>query len=131
VTLSTADRLDILELLARADNAATRRDTAAYVSLFAEDGVLEGEKGEHRGRRALAEAVGPIWASEGAASVHVTSNAVIDAFSDRPDQATATSNLIILDPGPPVVIRSVSVIVQQVVRTGPTWSIARRRVSTA
>jgi SnoaL-like domain len=84
VTLTTDDRLDILELLARADNAATRRDTAAYVALFAEDGFLDGEKGEHRGRQALADTVGPIWASEGDASVHLTLNAVIDPVAAVP-----------------------------------------------
>lgn len=129
MTLSADDRLDILELLARADNAATRRDIATYVALFAEDGVLDGEKGEHRGRHTLAEAVGPIWASEGHTSVHLTLNPVIDRVRGRPGQATATSTLLIIDPGPPPSVRSVSTIVQQVVKTGPTWRIARRTVS--
>jgi hypothetical protein len=131
VTLTAGDRLDILELLARADNAATRRDTAAYVALFAEDGILDGEKGEHRGRQALADAVGPVWAGEGDASVHLTLNAVIDPVPDRPEQATATSALVIVDPGPPPALRSVSIIVQQVVKTGPTWIIARRTVTSS
>jgi hypothetical protein len=73
VTLSTGDRLDILELLARADNTAARRDTAAYVAFFTDDAVLDIEKGDHWGRQALADAVGPIWASEGHTSVHLTS----------------------------------------------------------
>jgi hypothetical protein len=129
VTLSSDDRLDILELLARADNAATRRDTAAYVALFAEDGILDGEKGEHRGRQALTDAVDPVWASEGPTSVHLTLNAVIDPVPGRPGQAIATSTLIIIDPGPPPAVRNVSTIVQQVVKTGPTWLVARRTVS--
>ena len=129
MTLSADDRLEILELLARADNAATHRDTPAYVALFAEDGVLDGEKGEHRGRQALADAVGPIWVSEGDSSVHLTLNALIDPIPRRPGQATATSTLIILNPGPPPVLRSVSTIVQEVVKTGPTWRIARRTVA--
>jgi hypothetical protein len=129
VTLSADDRLDILELLARADSAATRRDVAAYVACFTEDGVLDGEKGEHRGRGALADAVGLVWASEGVASVHLTLNAVIEPVLGRPDQATATSALIIVDPGPPFVMQNVSTIVQHVVKTGPTWRIARRTVS--
>jgi hypothetical protein len=99
VTLSTGDRLDILELLARADNAATRRDVRTYVALFAEDGVLDGEKGEHGGRRALADAVGPVWASEGDSSVHLTLNAIIDALPGQPHGATATPTLMIVDPG--------------------------------
>jgi hypothetical protein len=129
VTLSAKDRLDILELLARADNAATRRDTAAYLALFTDDAVLDGEKGDHRGRQALAEAVGPIWASEGLASIHLTLNAVIDPVPRRPGHATAASILLIVAPGPPPAMRSVSTIVQQVIKTGPTWRIARRTVT--
>ena len=36
MTLSVEDRLDILELLARADDAASARDADAYVTLFSE-----------------------------------------------------------------------------------------------
>jgi ketosteroid isomerase-like protein len=131
VTLSTDDRLDILELLARADNAATRRDAITYVALFAEDGILHGEKGEHRGRRALFDAVGAVWASEGTSSVHLTLNAVIDAIPGDIESAAASSTLMIADPGPPVVVRSVSAIVQEVQKIDGRWYIARRTVSSA
>jgi ketosteroid isomerase-like protein len=135
VTLSDTDRLDIIELLARADNAASRRDAPTYISYFTEDAVLGGAKGEYRGREALAEAVGPIWASEGPASAHLTLNAVIDPVDGQPDRATATSTLVILDtessvgPASTIAILSTSTIVQQVVKTGQMWRIARRSVS--
>jgi ketosteroid isomerase-like protein len=129
VTLSADDRLAILELLARADNAATSRDAETYVALFTDDAVLDGDKGEHRGRQALTDAVGPVWASEGDTSVHLTLNAVIDQQPGDPDRATATSVLVIVNPGPPVVVRNVSTIVQHVVRSGSTWRIARRSVA--
>ena len=61
MTLSTEDRLDILDLLMRADLAATRRDVEGYVSLFTEDAVLSGAMDEHRGRDRLPEVTGPIW----------------------------------------------------------------------
>jgi hypothetical protein len=102
---------------------------AGYVALFTEDGVLDGEKGEHRGRHALAAAVGPVWASEGAASVHLTCNAVIDPEPGPTERAIATSTLVVVDPGPPAMIRSVSVIIQQVVKIGPDWRIVRRTVT--
>ena len=66
MTLSTEDRMDILDLLMRADLAPTRRDVEGYVSLFTEDAVLSGAMGEHRGRERLREVTGPIWGSEGA-----------------------------------------------------------------
>jgi hypothetical protein len=83
MTLSVADRLDILDVLARADWAATRRDSEACVALFTDDAVLDGEKGEHRGKELLRRSVGPIWASEGAATVHLTLNAVLDLVEGR------------------------------------------------
>jgi ketosteroid isomerase-like protein len=65
MTLSTADRLEILDVIVRADWAVTRRDADAYVELFTEDAVLDGSHGHHAGREALRASVGPIWAAEG------------------------------------------------------------------
>ena len=78
MTLSTADRLEILDVIARADWAATRRDADAYVQLFTEDAVLDGGQGRHAGREALRASVGPIWAAEGKATLHLTLNPVVD-----------------------------------------------------
>ena len=56
---------------------------------------------------------------------------------DRRRRATATSTLVILDtastagPASAIAIRSTSTIVQQLVKTGETWRIARRSVSDA
>jgi acetamidase/formamidase/ketosteroid isomerase-like protein len=129
MTLPTEDRLDIPELLARADNAASRRDVTAYTDLFTDDAVLDGEKGDHRGRDALGPAVAAVWASEGSASVHLTLNAVIGPVDGRPDRATATSRLLVVDPGTPPRLRSLSVIVQHLEKGATRWRIARRSVS--
>ena len=53
MTLSVADRLAILEVITRADDAASRRDADGYVALFTEDAVLDGTQGRHAGRQAL------------------------------------------------------------------------------
>jgi ketosteroid isomerase-like protein len=42
MTLSAADRLAILEVITRADEAASQRDADAYVALFTPDAVLDG-----------------------------------------------------------------------------------------
>jgi SnoaL-like domain len=128
MSLSTADRLDIQQVLARADSAATRRDAGGYVALFTDDAVLDGEMGEHRGRELLRQSVGPIWDSEGPASVHLTLNAVVDPVDGRADRAIATSILLILSGESPTVIHSVSTIVQRLVRVGADWRIERRSV---
>jgi ketosteroid isomerase-like protein len=127
VTHSPADRLDILELLALADDAATRRDTAAYVACFTEDAVLSGGMGEHRGRVALEEAVGPIWQAEGGTSVHLTTNSVVEPDSSADDRAVAHSVLVILAHDP-VIVHSVSSITHHLVKGPNGWLVARRTV---
>jgi ketosteroid isomerase-like protein len=129
MTYSAADRLDILDLLASADDAATRRDVAAYVACFTDDVVLDGGKGEHRGRAALEKAVGPIWQAEGDASVHLTTNAVIEADAGADDHAVAHSMLVILA-NDPVTVRSVSSITHHLVKESTGWRVGRRTVQT-
>lgn len=129
MTLSTEDRLDTLDLLARADDAASARDPRAYVALFSDDAVLDGAEGEHRGKEALLQAVGPIWAAEGAATLHLTLNAVIKPVAGRPEEATATSTLVIVTTASPPAIRTVTRIVQHLVKVEGQWRISRRSVA--
>jgi hypothetical protein len=129
MTLSVEDRLDILELLARADDAASARNAEAYVALFSEAGVLDGAKGAHRGRAELQAAVPPIWASEGPATVHLTLNAVLESDGDTPNEATATSTLLIVTTDAPPAIRTAVRIIQHVVKVDGRWLIARRSVA--
>jgi ketosteroid isomerase-like protein len=128
MTLSVADRLDILDLLIRADSAATRRDVDAYVACFTDDAVLDGSKGEYRGKNRLRQPVGPIWESEGTTSVHLTLNPLVESADDAPDVAIAQSMLLILKDESPTSVHSVSSIVQHVVKRGTVWLIARRSV---
>jgi ketosteroid isomerase-like protein len=124
---SPVDRLDILELLALADDAATRRDVAAYVACFTDDAVLDGGMGEHRGKAAMEGAVGPIWQAEGDRSVHLTTNAVIESDLSSEDRAVAHSVMIILAPDP-VIVHSVSNITHHLVKNPNGWLVARRTV---
>jgi ketosteroid isomerase-like protein len=128
MSLSADDRLDILQVVAQADSAATRRDTEGYLALFSDDAVLDGAEGEHRGKERLRQSVGPIWASEGPVSVHLTLNAIVDPVDGRPDRAVATSVLVILTGEAPTSVHSVSAIVQHLVKVGQGWQIERRSV---
>jgi ketosteroid isomerase-like protein len=127
MTRSAADRLDILELLALADNAATRRDLSAYMACFTDDAVLDGGMGEHRGKAAMERAVGPIWQAEGSTSVHLTTNAVVEPGSSADDRAVAHSVLVILADDP-VTVHSVSNITHHLVKEPTGWRVARRTV---
>jgi ketosteroid isomerase-like protein len=128
MTLPAADRLDILDIVSRADAAATRRDADAYASLFTEDAVLDGSQGRHTGTAGLRSSVGPIWAGEGPATLHLTLNPVVDA-GDSQDEATVSSILLIVDPAPPITIRTTAAITQTLRRTADGWRISRRTVS--
>jgi hypothetical protein len=75
---TAADRLTIVDVITRADEAASRGDADAYAELFTEDAVLDGTQGRHAGRAAMRASVGPVWAAEGPAMLHLTLNPVIE-----------------------------------------------------
>jgi ketosteroid isomerase-like protein len=130
MTLSAADQLAILDVITRADEAASHRDADAYVALFAEDAVLDGTQGRHVGRQALRSGVGPIWAAEGPATLHLTLNPVIEPGPSG-DQATVRSVLLIIDPAAPPALRTATAITQELRRTQGAWRITRRTVAPA
>jgi ketosteroid isomerase-like protein len=131
VTLSIEDRLEIAQLLVRVDNAASDRDVAGYVSFFTEEAVMDGEKGEFHGRQAISEAVGPVWASEGDMTMHLTLNTVIEESVDTTTEVEAKTRLLIVSQGQPPVILNVSTITHRVVKVEDGWRVARRTVGTA
>ncbi len=128
MSLSAADRLAILDVITRADEAASRRDADAYVALFTQDAVLDGTQGLHAGREALRAGVGPVWAAEGPATLHLTLNPVVEAGPSG-DQATVRSVLLIIDPATPPAIRAAAAITQQLRRADGSWRITRRTVA--
>jgi ketosteroid isomerase-like protein len=130
MSLSAADRLAILDVITRADEAASRRDADGYVALFTQDAVLDGTEGRHVGRAALLASVGPIWAAEGPATLHLTLNPVIE-LGPSDHQAAVRSVLLIIDPAAPPAIRTAAAITQELRRTENSWLIARRTVALA
>ena len=130
MSLSDSDRLAILDIVSRADEAASRRDAGGYVALFTPDAVLDGAEGRYAGREALRASVGPIWAAEGAATLHLTLNPVIEPCPSAA-QAVARSVLLIIDPAAPPAIRTAAAITQELRRVGESWLITRRTVAPA
>jgi hypothetical protein len=90
--------------------------------------VLDGTQGRHVGSATLQDSVGPIWAAEGPATLHLPLNPVVDP-GDGPDEAVVHSILLIIHPAQPVTIRLAAAITQTVQRRGGTWRISRRRVA--
>jgi uncharacterized protein (TIGR02246 family) len=130
MSLSPADRLAILDVITRADEAASRRDADAYVELFTEDAVLDGTQGRHVGREALRSGVGPVWSAEGPATLHLTLNPVVEPGPSG-DQAAVRSVLLIIDPAAPPTIRAAAAITQELRRAEGSWRITRRTVAPA
>ena len=130
MTLSAADQLAILDVITRADEAASRRDADGYVALFAPDAVLDGAQGRHAGREELRASVGPIWAAEGPATLHLTLNPVIEP-GPASDQAVARSVLLIIALAAPPALRTAAAITQELRRTEGSWLITRRTVAPA
>ena len=130
MSLSEADRLAILDVVTRADDAASRRDADAYVALFDPDAVLDGTQGLHSGRDALRAAVGPVWAAEGPATLHLTLNPIVEP-GEGDGQAVVRSVLLIVDPAEPPAIRTTARITQELRRAGDSWLITRRTVAPA
>ena len=92
--------------------------------------MLDGGQGRHAGREALRASVGPIWAAEGKATLHLTLNPVVEpTLADG--QAVTRSVLLIIDPDPPITIRTAAVITQTLRRSEGSWRIARRTVAAA
>jgi SnoaL-like domain len=128
VILSSADRLDILDLLTRADDAASARDIEGYLALLTCDMVLDGDQGTHQGTSALRSALAAVWATEPPGTLHLTLNPVIDPAA-QPDQARARSVLLIVDPGPPPALAAAAQITQDLRREDGRWKVSRRSVS--
>jgi predicted PurR-regulated permease PerM len=123
VTLTAAESLEILELVARLEDYATARDSRCYAELFTEDGTIAGVAGTATGRDEIRAAVAAAWAAEPSETLHLTLNATIDESGPEP---TVTSVMLIVTRGAaPTVLGSV--MVSQVVRrTADGWRIASR-----
>jgi len=123
--LNSADREAIESLVRSADEAATRRDDAAYAALYAEDGVMEGSKGNAEGRNAIRAAVRAVWAREPAGSQHLTRELTID---EEAGDIVAHSKLVIVAPETATPFAQASVT-QTIRRTDEGWRIAKRLIN--
>jgi len=117
-----------LDVITRADRAASDRDADAYVRLFTQDAVLDGTQGRHAGRDALWASVGPVWAAEGPATLHLTLNPVVEPHEQG---AITHSYLLIVDPAAPIAIRTAAAITQTLIQQNGQWLIASGTVAAA
>jgi uncharacterized protein (TIGR02246 family) len=125
VTLTAAESLEIMQLVARADDCATSRDAEGYALLFTADGAMTGGMGSATGRDALRDAVAAVWAKEPERTLHLTLNVTID--DSGTDPVVTSVMLMVTREAAPRVLGSA--IVRQVVRLTPEgWRIASRQI---
>ncbi len=127
MSLQPADTIEILQLVARADDCASARDAAGYAALFTEDAVMDGDMGSAQGRAQLADTVARVWAREPAGTLHLTLNPVVEGTSAEP---TVTSTMLMVIAGAPGSIVGSARVAQTVRRTGDGWRISQRRIAT-
>ena len=128
MSLTAAESLEIMQLVARADNCATARDADGYAELFTEDGMMTGVMGRAHGRAALRDAVAAVWAAEPPRTLHLTLNVTIDESGAAPT-VTSVMLMVTRDAKPDVLG---SALVRQIVRrTAEGWRIAARDIQGA
>jgi SnoaL-like domain len=125
MTLRVEDRLAILDLAARVNEAASRRDVAAYLSYFTTDGALEGDMGTLSGQDALRGGLAPIWEREGRATLHLVLNPMIDGEGQA---AELSYTLLIVRTNPPQAIVGTAQVYEQLHQVEGRWLVARHRV---
>lgn len=124
MTIAAADRLDILDLVALADDRATHRDVDGYLALVTDDVLLDGGQETHRGHAALRQALPAVWGAEPSGSRHLSTTVSVRA-GERPDEATVHATLLIASGEPPA-IHAVVEVEQEVRKADGRWLIARR-----
>jgi ketosteroid isomerase-like protein len=125
MTLHVEDRLAILDLAARVNDAASRRDVAAYLNYFTPDGALEGDMGSLTGQDALRGGLAPIWEREGRATLHLALNLMIDGEGEH---AELSYTLLIVRTSAPQAIVGTAQVYEQLQKVEGRWLVARHRV---
>jgi ketosteroid isomerase-like protein len=127
MTLTPSDSIAILQLVARADTCASRRDADGYVALFTDDAVMEGDMGTVHGQSALRETVARVWAGEPAGTLHLTLNAVIDESGAEP---AVDSIMLMVGVGPSPAVLGSARVRQTIRQTRDGWRISARTIDT-
>ena len=117
-----ADRLDIVELAARFDNALDAADEARFVSTFAPRGALAGFWGEARGREQIAGAFRFLLSTFARNRRCLAGNHEIEL---RGDEARMFSCLVFFDRATAAPVGTAT-FTDELVRVDGAWKFARR-----
>ena len=119
--ISSADKLEIQELIARYNHAVDSGDTAAYAATFTEDGSFQGGRDPVQGRENLAEMAGRAGGNR-----HWTANHIIDGDGDA---ATLRCYVMVTRTGEGTQIGSTGLYTDELKKVNGAWLFAKRRVA--
>lgn len=125
--LSTDDRLDILDIIARYNRFADERDVEGTVALYADDGYIDGDFHTGRGHEGLRADLPGIFAMEGTLKRHVSTNHVFDTTGE--DAVTVRSLLIVVEGETLPGVGATADVTDELLRVGAGWRIARHHVA--
>lgn len=117
-----ADKIEIQELGAAFDNALDAEDADKFVSVFVDDGILEGFWGQSKGRAALKQAHAFMLATFAKDKRHVVTNHEISVADGR---ATMFSYLTVFD-RKSLGVTGTATFTDELVRQDGRWKFVKR-----
>lgn len=120
--MEAADRLDIMQLGARFDNALDAEDVGKFVGVFVPDGVLAGFWGESRGAAEIAGAFHFMLGTFAKGRRHCVANQEVEVNGDR---ATMVSYQTVFDQQTLSLIGTAT-FRDELVRDSQGWKFSRR-----
>ena len=119
--LSSADKLEIQELIARYNHAVDSGDTAAYAATFTEDGSFGGSRDVVEGRENLAS-----MAARAGGGRHWTANHIIEGSGDA---ATLRCYVMVTRTQDGTQINSTGLYTDELRKVDGAWLFSKRRVA--
>ncbi len=124
--LTTADTLEILDLIARYNHAIDSDDGEAYADTYTDDGVFQYPRGSARGRRELAELAHEITTNMPGVR-HWSSNWIIEGEGDAASM-TCYALIKVTDEGKPRLVGS-GIYTDTLRRVDGAWKFQRRDIA--
>ena len=123
--LSTADRLDILDVLARVNWAADEKDVEATAAFYARDGSITGSFTARAGDDFRAD-LEKIFVGEGTLKRHTLANPVVEGSGDR---ATVRWLLVVFEGETDARFVATARVVDEMRKEDGRWLVARHEVT--
>lgn len=125
MTLSTEDRVEILDLIARYNQSVDAGDGEGFAACWVDDGLFEGSTQTARGQEEL-RAIPATLRAQNPHTRHWNNNIVIDGTGD---EARTSVYVLVLDVGGSPSIRSSGVYRDTLRRVDGAWKFVHRKVT--